>query len=115
MLDTVSIRTPQFLLVAGNSSSIAAATALSSSRACSSATPRPNRPTTRSSVFNLLVAYDWVDPDRDVIDDHSGRMQIGGQLTIIPGVSFDARVRRLNVATEEGDGTDLFLQMHLWF
>ncbi len=64
---------------------------------------------------NLLFAYDWVDPDRDVVDDHSGRMQIGGQLTVIPGVSFDARVRHLNVATEEGDGADLFLQMHLWF
>jgi len=64
---------------------------------------------------NMIVAYDWTDPDGDVIDDHSGRIQFGGQLVVIPGVTFDARIRRLNVATDEGDGTDLFLQMHLWF
>lgn len=64
---------------------------------------------------NLLLAYDWTDPDREVIDDHSGRIQLGGQLVVIPGVTFEGRVRHLNVATEEGDGTDLFLQMHIWF
>ena len=40
--------TPQLVLVAGNSCSMAAATARISSRACSSVTPRRNRPTTRS-------------------------------------------------------------------
>lgn len=64
---------------------------------------------------NLIIAYDWSDPDRDVVDDHSGRIQFGGQLVVFPGVTFEARVRHLDVATEEGDGTDLFLQMHLWF
>jgi hypothetical protein len=64
---------------------------------------------------NVIVAYDWTDPDRDVIDDHSGRIQFGGQLIVIPGVTFDGRVRHLDVATEEGGGTDLILQMHIWF
>ena len=64
---------------------------------------------------NLLVAYDWADPDRDVFDDQSGRYQFGGQLVIIPGVTFDGRVRFLDVAAPEGDGADLFMQMHVWF
>jgi len=65
--------------------------------------------------LTLLAAYDWADPDRDVIDDHSGRYQLGGQLVIIPGVTLDGRVRLLDVATQEGDDADLFLQLHLWF
>ncbi len=64
---------------------------------------------------NALVAYDWTDPDRDVIDDQSARWQFGGQLHVIPGVSFDGRIRLLDVATPSGDDADLFLQMHLWF
>jgi hypothetical protein len=64
---------------------------------------------------NLIFAYDWTDPDRDVIDDHSGRVQFGGQLIVIPGVTFEGRVRYLDVATASGNGTDLFLQMHIWF
>ncbi len=64
---------------------------------------------------NMLVAYDWTDPDRDVIDDQSGRYQFGGQLVIIPGVTLDGRVRFLDVTPPEGDGTDFFMQMHIWF
>ena len=65
--------------------------------------------------FNMILAYDWADPDRDVIDDQSGRLQFGGQWIVIPGVTFDGRVRYLDVATDTGDDTDLFLQMHIWF
>ena len=65
--------------------------------------------------LTLLAAYDWADPDGDVIDDHSGRYQFGGQVVIIPGVTLDGRVRLLDVATQEGDDADLFLQLHLWF
>ncbi len=64
---------------------------------------------------NVLVAYDWADPDRDVKDDHSSRYQIGAQLTPYPGVTLDARVRAMQVATSGGDGADFFLQLHLWF
>ncbi len=64
---------------------------------------------------NMIVAYDWTDPDRDVVDDHSGRIQFGGQVIVYPGVTLDGRIRHLTVATDEGGGTDLFLQMHLWF
>jgi hypothetical protein len=64
---------------------------------------------------NLILAYDWADPDRDVVDDHSGRLQFGGQLIVIPGVTFDGRVRYLDVATDTGDDADVFLQMHIWF
>jgi len=64
---------------------------------------------------NLLFAYDWDDPDRDVIDDHVGRYQLGVQLIPYPGVTLDGRVRALDVATASGDGADLFLQLHFWF
>jgi hypothetical protein len=64
---------------------------------------------------NLLAAYDWDDPDRDVIDDESGRFQFGGQLTVYPGVTLDSRIRFLHVATPTGNDADLFTQLHLWF
>jgi hypothetical protein len=64
---------------------------------------------------NLLAAYDWDDPDRDVADDESGRLQFGGQLTVYPGVTLDSRFRYLHVATATGNGTDLFTQLHIWF
>jgi hypothetical protein len=64
---------------------------------------------------NLLFAYDWTDPDRDVIDDHSGRYQLGVQLIPYPGITLDGRVRALDVATSSGDDVDLFLQLHFWF
>ena len=65
--------------------------------------------------LNLLVAYDWADPDRDVVDDDSGRVSGGAQVTIYPGVTLDGRVRYLHVATPTGSATDLFMQIHLWF
>jgi hypothetical protein len=65
--------------------------------------------------LNVLVAYDWADPDRDVIDDHSGRYQLGAQVTPYPGLTFDGRLRYLHVATPEGSGADAFLQIHVWF
>jgi hypothetical protein len=63
----------------------------------------------------LLAAYDWADPDRDVRDDESGRAQLGGQVTVYPGITLDGRFRFLHVATPSGDGTDFFTQLHLWF
>jgi hypothetical protein len=65
--------------------------------------------------INLLAAYDWSDPDRDVVNDEIGRFQVGGQLTVIPGVTLDSRVRFLHVATTTGDGSDWFTQLHFWF
>ena len=65
--------------------------------------------------LNVLFAYDWADPDRAVIDDHSTRYQLGAQLTPYPGVTLDGRVRVLQVATPTGNGADLFLQIHVWF
>jgi hypothetical protein len=64
---------------------------------------------------NLLLAYDWADPDRDVIDDESGRIQAGAQITVYPGVTIDSRVRYLHVSTPDGNDADLFMQLHLWF
>jgi len=34
---------------------------------------------------------------------------------VYPGVTLDGRVRYLHVATPTGSGTDLFMQIHLWF
>lgn len=65
--------------------------------------------------LNILFAYDWADPDLDVKDDHSGRYQVGAQVTPYPGVTLDGRLRMMQVATPTGDGTDFFLQLHLWF
>jgi hypothetical protein len=64
---------------------------------------------------NVIVAYDWADPDRDVIDDESGRFQLGGQFTVIPGLTLDTRVRYLHVATPSGNDADFFAQLHFWF
>jgi hypothetical protein len=65
--------------------------------------------------INLLLAYDWADPDRDVADDHSGRVALGAQITVYPGVTLDGRLRLLDVATPSGDDSDLFTQLHIWF
>jgi hypothetical protein len=64
---------------------------------------------------NLLLACDWADPDRDVFDDHSGRYQLGAQVTPYPGVTLDGRLRVLQVATSTGSGADFFFQIHFWF
>jgi hypothetical protein len=63
---------------------------------------------------NLLVAHDWADPDRDVVDDESHRLQFGGQITPYPGVTLDGRVRAL-LPSEGGEDADVFLQLHLWY
>jgi hypothetical protein len=65
--------------------------------------------------LNFLFAYDWADPDRDVVDDHSARYQLGAQVTPYPGFTLDGRVRALQVATSTGSGADFFLQLHIWF
>jgi hypothetical protein len=63
---------------------------------------------------NFLVAWDWADPDREVIDDESHRFQAGVQLLVVPGATLDGRVRALIPAAGEGAGSDFFLQLHLW-
>jgi hypothetical protein len=65
--------------------------------------------------LNFLLAYDWADPDRDVVDDHSGRAVLGAQVTVYPGVTIDGRLRALNLATPSGDDADFFMQLHVWF
>jgi hypothetical protein len=62
---------------------------------------------------NFLVAYDWADPDREVKDDESHRVQAGVQIIVVPGVSLDGRVRAL-IPVAGGDDADLFLQVHIW-
>ena len=64
--------------------------------------------------MNFLVAWDWADPDREVIDDESNRIQAGLQIVVVPGVSLDGRVRALIPAAGEGADTDFFLQLHFW-
>ncbi|UCH83001.1 MAG: hypothetical protein JSW50_11080 [Candidatus Latescibacterota bacterium] len=63
---------------------------------------------------NLLAAYDWADPDREVIDDESHRLSGGFQITPIPGVTVDGRIRGFFPAAG-GDDADFFLQLHLWW
>jgi hypothetical protein len=64
--------------------------------------------------INFLVAYDWADPDREVKDDESHRVQAGVQIVVIPGVTADGRVRALIPAAGTGNDADLFLQIHIW-
>jgi len=64
--------------------------------------------------INLLLAYDWADPDREVMDDESHRVQAGVQVIVVPGVTLDGRIRGLIPATDQGSDTDLFLQLHFW-
>jgi hypothetical protein len=63
--------------------------------------------------INFLAAYDWADPDREVKDDEFYRISGGVQITPIPGVTIDSRVRGL-VPAAGGSGADLFVQLHLW-
>ena len=62
---------------------------------------------------NLLLAYDWADPDREVRDDDFHRVQAGLQWTWYPGVTIDSRIRALIPSAGASDA-DLFLQLHLW-
>jgi hypothetical protein len=63
---------------------------------------------------NLLVAHDWADPDRDILNDESHRIAGGIQITPLAGITFDARIRALLPAGGRGEDTDLFIQLHLW-
>ena len=63
--------------------------------------------------LNLLAAYDWADPDREVKDDEFYRISGGFQITPIPGATIDTRVRAL-VPAAGGAGADLFIQFHVW-
>jgi hypothetical protein len=63
--------------------------------------------------LNVLVKHDWEDPDREVRNDASHRLELGAQLTPIPGITLDSRIRALLPAGGEG-GADLFLQLHFW-
>ena len=62
---------------------------------------------------NLLLAQDWADPDTEVKDDHAFRVSGGIQVTPVPGVTLDMRVRGLFPATGQA-GADLLTQLHLW-
>ncbi len=67
---------------------------------------------------NVLVAHDWSDPDREVVDDESHRIQFGAQLTPYAGLTLDGRVRVLLPSSigpdaKAGDA-DVFLQVHVW-
>jgi len=64
--------------------------------------------------FNLLLAHDWGDPDREVRDDESHRVQFGFQFTPYVGVTLDTRVRVLVPTGANGTGSDLFVQIHFW-
>jgi hypothetical protein len=63
---------------------------------------------------NVLIAHDWSDPDHEVRDDDTHRVQGGVQIVPYPGVSVDARVRALLLPRGEGSDADVFLQLHLW-
>ena len=70
---------------------------------------------------NFLAGHTWEDPDREVAYDEAHRLHLGTQFTPYSGVTIDLRYRRLwprrNPAlplTVSPDGSDLFLQMHLW-
>ncbi len=67
-------------------------------------------------VFNgveAIAAWDFEDPDHAVRGDHSHRLQAGLRVTPYPGVTIDGRVRALLVAGD-GDGADVFVQLHLY-
>ena len=66
-----------------------------------------------SNGLNLLAAYDWADPDREVRDDEFYRISGGFQVTPIPGATVDARIRGL-VPAAGGADADLFIQLHVW-
>ncbi len=62
---------------------------------------------------NLLATQDWVDPDREVDDDHAFRVGAGIQITPLPGITFDLRARGLFPAGG-GAAADGFAHVHLW-
>lgn len=64
--------------------------------------------------LNLLLAHDWSDPDDEIVDDEEHRLQLGGQLSPISGVTVDGRFRILLPATGKRADSDIFIQLHLW-
>jgi hypothetical protein len=62
---------------------------------------------------DLLFTQDWVDPDTEVLDDHAFRIGAGIQITPLPGVTLDTRVRALFPAAGSS-GADVFTQIHFW-
>lgn len=62
---------------------------------------------------NLLAVHEWQDPDREVRDDESIRLSGGVQVTPLPGITLDGRIRGL-LPSEGRAGADVFLQLHLW-
>lgn len=62
---------------------------------------------------NFLVAQDWADPDLEVKDDQALRFSFGAQVTPIPGITVDGRIRTLMPAGDQS-GADFFLQLHFW-
>jgi hypothetical protein len=62
---------------------------------------------------DLLFSQDWVDPDTEVLDDHAFRVGAGIQITPLPGVTLDTRVRALFPAAGSS-GADVFTQIHFW-
>ena len=68
-------------------------------------------------VYNgviLLLAHDWSDPDREIIDDEDHRLQLGMQLSPITGVTVDGRFRVLMPAAGKAADNDIFIQVHIW-
>ncbi|HEX7878852.1 MAG TPA: hypothetical protein VF720_05550, partial [Candidatus Eisenbacteria bacterium] len=62
---------------------------------------------------NLLATQEWEDPDRAIKDDDSIRAGIGAQVTPIPGITLDGRMRGL-VPAGGSAGVDFILQAHFW-
>lgn len=62
---------------------------------------------------NLLAVHEWQDPDREVRDDEAVRISAGAQVTPIPGITVDGRIRGLLPAGGRA-GADFFLQLHFW-
>ena len=62
----------------------------------------------------LLLAHDWSDPDREIMDDEDNRLQWGMQLSPIAGVTVDGRFRVLMPVTGKAVDSDIFVQVHIW-
>jgi hypothetical protein len=61
----------------------------------------------------FVLAHDWADPDREIVDDEFHRLQVGMRLVFLPGIALDWRIRSLMPAAG-GSGSDLFLQLHVY-
>jgi hypothetical protein len=59
------------------------------------------------------VTQEWEDPDREIVDDEALRVGLGAQLTPIPGITLDGRVRGM-VPAGGSSGADFIFQVHFW-